>query len=345
MPRYGPTLFDYLQSQVAREQQLLDQEKAKQQETMTQDRAFWADYLGREADRSLKLKELEARTSGALGRPAPHRDEFDSRLEEAVTPHYQAGEVERQKFLAPLELRGRIAAQNNETKRYGLDLVDEDRDLERQRKTVADNLRNAVQTGNLEEIKRWHDISERLGWARIAAMRDRNNISRDRVVDDRIERDVQKLGKDTDELAGMKTDLETLLFAVQDEDVAGVGVLAGRVPDLLMSDEGGEVRRASQRTLNALLRAQSGLTVSDQEAIRTQVATKLSHTADDRLFAEGVRELAVYAQKAMRNREARYRPEVNERYRERGGVTSDQMPTQDEDAIEAELDADLGFEG
>lgn len=327
MPRYGPTLFDYLQGQVAREQQLLDQEKQRQRETMETDRTFWADYLNKEADRALKLKELESRSAGALGRPAPHRDEFDSRLEEAVQPHYMAGEVDFQKrqdaealkrFQAEQQFATQEMLEGGRNQRSGENLE--------LRQAIAEQ-NKALAEGRLEEAKRWHDIMAQMQGGNRFFQQEMMRMRFDEAKRKSLDTDTQKAGKELQDLGGMQNDLRTLLAATSKNDVPGVGPVAGLVPDLLMTEDGTEVRRAANRSLNALLRAQSGLTVSDQEALRTMAATKLSQRATNAQFIEGVKELAQYVQLAMRNKQAGFRPEVIEEYRSRGGTTSQEMPT------------------
>ncbi len=169
----GSSLFEFMLAQKAKEadyyRQQQDQQRIEQREDSKNRDSQWMELGKQDFDRRLKLAELEARMSGALGRPKPEVNRFDTAAQEAVNPNYMQGEWDAGKFQQEQNVKRYGIDSRNETSRYGMDLSSEDRGLERERKAVNDGLRNALAQGNLEEAKRWHDISERLGRGRIAA--------------------------------------------------------------------------------------------------------------------------------------------------------------------------------
>lgn len=137
-----------------------------------------------------------------------------------------------------------------------------------------------------------------------------------------LERFTQKAAKETQGFADMQADLGTVLQAAQSPDVEGIGPGAGLLPDMLTSAQGTENRRAARRLVENLLRAQSGLAASDREQVRKLASTSLSDRASDADWIAGAKELARFAQKGMRTREAAFPPEAIDLLEQRGGTTS-----------------------
>lgn len=143
----------------------------------------------------------------------------------------------------------------------------------------------------------------------------------------RLETDVQKAGKDLEPNAQMKADLETVIAAAEESDIPGVGVVAGRLPDWLLSSEGVQTRQAAQRLMNGILRAASGQAVTPSEAERQLAARGMGPGATEQSFRLGLQALAKEAQSAMTRTQAKYRPQVLDELGSRGGVLAKDMPT------------------
>lgn len=158
------------------------------------------------------------------------------------------------------------------------------------------------------------------------AKRGGSSASQERA-DKRLESDVQKAGKDLEPNAQMKADLETVIGAAKESDIPGVGVIAGRLPDWLLSAEGVQTRQAAQRLMNGILRATSGAAVTPSEAERQLAARGMGPGATEQSFRLGLQALAKEAQSAMARTQAKYRPEVLGELEARGGVLARDMPT------------------
>lgn len=76
-----------------------------------------------------------------------------------------------------------------------------------------------------------------------------------------------------------------------DSDISGVGPVAGRLPNFIAGEEGRTVRRRALQVSMALLRAQSGAQVSDQEAERFLQSIGLNPTATEDEWRNGLVEL------------------------------------------------------
>lgn len=137
-----------------------------------------------------------------------------------------------------------------------------------------------------------------------------------------VEADVQKLGKDLEDTAVLNADAETLLAAASQEDIPGVGPVEGFLPNLLTSEEGVKTRQAAGRLMAAILKKQSGQAVSESEVERNLKARGLGDRATQVEYRTGLRALVKELGDTFKRTEAKYRPEVTARFRERGGTTS-----------------------
>jgi hypothetical protein len=139
-----------------------------------------------------------------------------------------------------------------------------------------------------------------------------------------FEADVQSFGKDVEPIAKARPDVEALLGATKPDDVAGFGPVAGRVPDMLMTDEGVANRQAAGRLMASIIQATSGQAASEKEVNRLLEANGMGRTATTAMLREGIAKLEAQYQNLLKQREAKYHPQVVETYRERGGFTSQQ---------------------
>ncbi len=137
-----------------------------------------------------------------------------------------------------------------------------------------------------------------------------------------FEADVQSLGKDTEPLAKAAPDIQLLENATKPEDVAGFGPVAGRVPNLLMSDEGVKNRQAAGRLMAAIIQATSGQAASEKEVDRLLEANGMGRTATTPQLRLGISKLKAQYDNLLKQKEAKYLPQVVDTFGERGGYTS-----------------------
>lgn len=139
--------------------------------------------------------------------------------------------------------------------------------------------------------------------------------------DTKMEADIQKLSKDLGFLSTMPDDL-THLEGLVGKDREGMGPVGGSMlnPDWMTSSEGNANRQAAQRVLNAILYMASGKTVTEQEMIRQRVARGIGLTSADSAFDLGAPAVNREARDMYSQLLAKYRPEVIDEYRRRGGL-------------------------
>lgn len=137
-----------------------------------------------------------------------------------------------------------------------------------------------------------------------------------------FESDVQSFGKDVEPLAKAAPDIALLERAVASGDVAGFGPVAGRVPNLLTGEQGIANRQAAGRLMAAIIQAVSGQAASEKEVARHLEANGLGRTATDEQVRLGVEKLKAQYAGLLKQREAKYLPQVVDTYRRRGGYTS-----------------------
>lgn len=170
-----------------------------------------------------------------------------------------------------------------------------------------------------EENRQNHLDVARLAHAGTAGMR------ADRMAeqhDKRIDAEVERLGKDVEPLTKLRPDLAYLrTVAEQKGDIAGTGVLASRVPDWMLSDEGVKTRQALLRVANAYLREQSGAAVTPSEAERFLKSRGMGEGATARSLRTGLAELLPEFEAMAQSRISRHTPEAVREYKTRGGET------------------------
>jgi hypothetical protein len=154
-----------------------------------------------------------------------------------------------------------------------------------------------------------------------------------------FEADVQSFGKDVEPIAKAQPDVAALLNATKPDDVSGFGPVAGRVPNMLMTDEGVANRQAAGRLMAAIIQATSGQAASEKEVDRLLEANGMGRTATTPMLREGITKLQAQYQNLLKQREAKYHPQVVETYRERGGFTSQSAATPADQQAKAWADA------
>lgn len=141
-----------------------------------------------------------------------------------------------------------------------------------------------------------------------------------------IERDVQKAGGDLADLPGMRNDLAVLNKFAAMEDVPGVGRWDSIKPDVFDSADDAESSQAAKRVAARLLKIQSGSAATEAEVSRLLESLGMGKGSTEEKFKIGLRSLIQNATDAAKQAEAKYRPEVLGTLRQRGGVTSREMP-------------------
>lgn len=137
------------------------------------------------------------------------------------------------------------------------------------------------------------------------------------------EADVQKLGKDLENLPQVRADLELLRSTIaQGGDMPGLGWWDSRKPDFLQSGEDVRVRQAARRVLNARLHALGGANVTPQEFERISAGYGLGPGALEGQSATGIQSLISDTDADVRSKIAKYAPGVAAKLSARGFDTS-----------------------
>lgn len=138
------------------------------------------------------------------------------------------------------------------------------------------------------------------------------------------EKDVQKLGKDTEGLARIKADvqlLEKLASSPTGTDIPGAGVIDTRKPAFMQSQDDTDAYQATLRVAAELLHQQSGAAVTPSEAERFLESRGMGKGTTEQQFRTGAKALVRDLRAELAAKSAKYRPDVVETLRKRGGVT------------------------
>lgn len=138
------------------------------------------------------------------------------------------------------------------------------------------------------------------------------------------EKDVQKLGKDTEGLARIKADvqlLEKLATSAAGADIPGAGVYDTRKPAFMQSQSDTDAYQATLRVAAELLHQQSGAAVTPSEAERFLESRGMGKGTTEQQFRSGAKALVRDLRAELAAKEAKYRPEVVKTLHQRGGVT------------------------
>jgi hypothetical protein len=143
---------------------------------------------------------------------------------------------------------------------------------------------------------------------------------------DKVESDVQGLSKRMESAPGLARDISTLATAAQQPDIPGVGPIAGRLPDWMISDEGVKVRQAARGIIRNVIHESSGTAASDQEVDRIMGELGMKMGGSEDAFRLGLEGLAQKTRALLKAKEAGYRPEAVELARKRGMTLSSDIP-------------------
>lgn len=144
----------------------------------------------------------------------------------------------------------------------------------------------------------------------------------------KFEKDVQKAGAELEPFARMADDINWLNATVAEaqknnEDIPGAGMWDSWKPGIMQSSADTDVRQRALDVLNRTLFMESGKAVTASELKRQAKAAGLGEWATEQEFAQGLQKVAARAQRAMEQRQARFRPEVIGTLQERGGKLAD----------------------
>lgn len=138
--------------------------------------------------------------------------------------------------------------------------------------------------------------------------------------------DVRDLSKALGDLPAMRNNMEILADIANEEDIPGVGLIAGRMPNFAKSERGQLATQAALSIMAAYMKQTSGAAVSEPEAKRLLAARGINPAGSESEFRLGVRRLLTEIRDAARATEARADPRALELARQRGVVTSDDLP-------------------
>lgn len=109
----------------------------------------------------------------------------------------------------------------------------------------------------------------------------------------------------------------------QKGNIPGVGPVAGALPDFALSSEGKKLRQRVENLKSAILKAQSGLTVSDKELEKINVQLGTGPGRTEQQLRDGVNNVKEMLNNKLKVVEAGYPKDALSIYSDAGGVTSD----------------------
>lgn len=142
-----------------------------------------------------------------------------------------------------------------------------------------------------------------------------------------VERDVENLSKRLEGAPAMRQDLSTLTQAAKQEDIPGVGPIAGWLPDWMVSADGKKVRQAMRGVVRSTIHETSGTAASEGEVERIMGELGFKEGGGEDAWRMGLEGVAEKTKALLRTKEAGYLPEAVKVARQRGMVTSEDVPT------------------
>ena len=162
--------------------------------------------------------------------------------------------------------------------------------------------------------------AERRARIMAAAAKDKAGAKSDMDVKDDVKELAKRVGADP---ASIRVAMDALDKEILESggDIPGVGRVDALTPDFLSSDKAISVRNQAQDLVDALLKMQSGSTVSEQERTRKYQSYGIG-SRDERNFKTGMQRLRGDIEAKLKATEAGFRPEVVDQYRNQGGTSS-----------------------
>jgi hypothetical protein len=145
------------------------------------------------------------------------------------------------------------------------------------------------------------------------------------------EKNIQKAGKDLEDVSRMEPDLKTLKDQVDSYDrhegMDGFGLWDSTKPEFLQSQDEINVRQGSLRNIAKILLQNSGKTVSDKEVERTLGNYGLGSMKTEKSAAQGLKAMLRDAEIVRSTRSGKYSPKILKELEDRsGGVYSTRQP-------------------
>ena len=169
--------------------------------------------------------------------------------------------------------------------------------------------------------------------AQNAALQQQNAIADRR--DRQLNEGTQKLSKQTEDFTGLYSSVKQLNdtlkgYADRNESIPGIGIGANTMVATPFIGEDGRANRAMvQNVLNQIIRADSGQSVSAQEAARQILANMNGPMFSEKDFLNAwEKNLLPRVNESFANIGAGYSPEVKQRYRAQGGKIDFDKPFQ-----------------
>lgn len=168
-----------------------------------------------------------------------------------------------------------------------------------------------------------------------ASKNSRGDLEQEYRKERNLENNVQKLEKRIGDITpGIYTKLQNLEKALPggieggeevDADIPGVGVGQFMVPDFMMGDEASNIQQNARGLAADLIKLQSGTAASDKEVDRKMKELGMSPGSKASSFRNGLIRLKDQVAVELRNKQAGYDADVNYTYKDRGGITSDDI--------------------
>lgn len=140
------------------------------------------------------------------------------------------------------------------------------------------------------------------------------------------EKAVQALGKDLESAGDGVKALGAIATQMGKKDIPGIGRLDGFVWEDLISSDGKKMRQAAKQLVALYTHARSGAQASDAEREAHRKAYGLNEDGPEESFRIGIETMARDYVQLIKNKEAKYNEAVRAKYKERGGVTSEDIP-------------------
>ena len=190
-----------------------------------------------------------------------------------------------------------------------------ERDYQRQHDAIEDDLKKKGIEASLANAAATQALARASLGLRTQEHEDSQN--------DRVESDVQKLAKETGDTAVLISEKLARIKAVMAQhpkDLPGVGPVDSRVPAIALDSDAQSLQSDAREMVNTLLFLQSGAGVSNQERENKYRAYGVGEGSTEAAFRQGIAKLENDIAKALKAKQAGFRPKVVDTYKERGGV-------------------------
>lgn len=155
-------------------------------------------------------------------------------------------------------------------------------------------------------------------------------LRQQRYEESQRENNVQKLQKNVGDMIPSINEklmaLNNIVNKYDTEALPGVGPAAGTVPDFMLGEDGSAIRSYAKGVMSDLIKVQSGTAASDKEVERKLKERGMAWDSKPSTFVRGLKTLSAELVSQLKNKQSAYKPEVVELYKERGGMTYQDIP-------------------